>query len=136
VNSSQFGSASDTDDGFTLVLNEEAIHWSKQTSDLRQSSPTRPSFTGQHTPDSYSYLSPLPTSRSKLHLPTKLTTSPFRSSTQSTASPTKSDGWRTKLDQKTSGRFGFNPSAAKVKSPGLPRSQSQQQEESTAMFQI
>lgn len=84
------GGMNDADEDFTIVLNEEeAIHWTKQTSDLRQPSPTRPSWTGQQTPDSY------PSPQSKLRLPTKLPSS-FRSTTQSPASPVKPDSRRTK----------------------------------------
>jgi len=110
--------ASDIDDEFTLVSNgAEVIHWTKQTSDLRQLSPTR-SRPSERENQSSSYPSPSPTSRSRLPLPTrKIVSSPSKPRSQSPASPTKSDGQQSKLDRRTRDRFGFGPSTAQVRSP-------------------
>ena len=110
--------ASDIDDEFALVSNgEEAIHWTKQTSDLRQLSPTRsrPSERENRSSSSPSLSS---TSRSRLPLPTqKLVSSPSKPRSQSSASPTKSDGQQSKLDQRARDRFGFSPSPTRVRPP-------------------
>jgi len=118
VHERQSHDGSDIDDEFTLVSNgEEAIHWTKQTSDLRQFSPTR-SRPSERESRSSSYPSPSPTSRSRLPLPTKkFVSSPSKPRSQSPASPTKSDGQQPKLDQRTRDRFGFSPSTAKVRPP-------------------
>lgn len=116
INSSQH--TDDTDEEFTIVLNEdEAIHWTKQTSDLRQPSPTRSNWTGRTTPGSYSY----PSQQLKLRSPIKMPTSPFKSSTQSPASPTKPDNRKVKQDQKTKNRFGLSPRSVKAKPPPQPK---------------
>lgn len=108
--------ASDIDDEFALVSNgEEAIHWTKQTSDLRQLSPTR-SGPSERENQSSSYPSLSSTSRSRLPLPTKkFVSSPSKPKSQSPASPTKSDSQQSKLDQRTRDRFGFSPSPTRVR---------------------
>ncbi|KAF9454799.1 hypothetical protein P691DRAFT_199504 [Macrolepiota fuliginosa MF-IS2] len=110
--SSQYGKVEEADEDFTIVLNEdEAVHWTKQTSDLRQPSPTRSNW--PTTPSSHSYPSP----QTKLRPQTKMTASPFRSSAQPPATPTQPDSHKGKQDQKTKGRFGLSPRSGKTKSP-------------------
>ncbi len=108
------------EDDFTIVLNkDEAIHWTNQTSDLRQPSPTRSHWKREKSTDSYSYPSP----QQKPYPPPNVT--PSKSNSQRLASPTKSGSRGTKQDQATKSWFSLSPRNGK--SPGSRHIQPQEE---------
>lgn len=101
INPSKFASA---EDEFTIVLNEdEAIHWTKQTSDLRQPSPTRSNWIGENPSNTYSY----PTSQQNPRPPMKMT--PSRSNDQRLTAAARPDSRGIKQDQANKSWFSLSP---------------------------